>query len=361
MAELNSNHKKQFRVLMILFAGLILFLAGLFFYVRYKSTHISTDDAFIKGDIHIIAPRVAGTIQKVYVRDNQYIKKGDLLVEIDPEMYKEKVSAAQAELDSQRLQLKSKESSLVTTQKRLIELKSAVEVVRANYELNLARFKQAETDYKRAERLLQESVISRDKYEKIKTGYDVIRAQLTEADKRIDQAGTAVDSQKAVINQVRDSIAAQKQIIKKWKAKLMLARLTLSYTKVYAPSDGYITRKSVEAGNQIRTGQPLMAVVPLNDTYVIANYKETNLEDIRPGQRVRIKVDAYSGKVFWGKVDSIMAGTGAVFSLFPPENATGNYVKVVKRIPVKIVFEKGTDPEHVLRIGMSVVPTVFVK
>ncbi len=361
MAELNSNHKRRFRILMILFVGLILFLAGLFFYVRYKSAHISTDDAFIKGDIHTVAPRVSGTVQKVYVRDNEYIKKGDLLVEIDPEMYEEKVNAARAELDFQRLQLKSMESSLVTTKKRLIELKSAVEVARANYELNLARFRKAETDYKRAERLFQESVISRDKYEKIKTGYDVIRAQLTEADKRIDQAGTAVDSQRAVINQVRDSIAAQEQIIKKWQARLVLTRLTLSYTKIYAPSDGYITKKSVEAGNQVRTGQPLMAVVPLNDTYVIANYKETNLEDIRPGQRVRIKVDAYSGKVFRGKVDSIMAGTGAVFSIFPPENATGNYVKVVKRIPVKIVFEKGTDPEHVLRIGMSVIPTVFVK
>ena len=361
MAELNSNHKKQIRVLMILFAGLILFLAGLFFYVRYKSTHISTDDAFIKGDIHTVAPRVSGMVQKIYVTDNQYVKKGDLLVEIDPEMYKEKVNAARAELNFQRSQLKSMESSLVTTQKRLIELKSAVEVARANYELNLARFNKAESDYQRAERLFQEAVISRDKYEKIKTGYDVIRAQLTEADKRIDQASTAVDSQKAVINQARNSISAQKQIIKKSEARLVLARLSLSYTRISAPSDGYITRKSVAAGSQVRTGQPLMAVVPLNDTYVIANYKETKLEDIRPGQIVRIKVDAYPGKLFRGKVDSIMAGTGEVFSLFPPENATGNYVKVVKRIPVKIVFEKGTDPEHVLRIGMSVIPTVIVK
>jgi len=361
MSELNSNHTRRFRVFVVLFAGVVLFLTGLFFYVRYKSTHISTDDAFIEGDIHTIAPRVAGTVQKVFVTDNQYVKKGDLLAEIDAEIYREKVKAAQAELDFQRARLKSMESSLVTTRKRLIELKSSVEVARANFELNLARFKKAETDYKRAERLLRASVISRDKYEKIKTGYDVVRAQLTAADKKIDQARTAVDSQKAVIDQVRDSVSAQKQIIKKCKAQLKLALLTLSYTKIYAPSDGYITKKSVETGDQVRTGQPLMAIVPLTDTYVVANYKETKLEDIRPGQRVKITVDAYSGKVFWGKVDSIMAGTGAVFSLFPPENATGNYVKVVKRIPVKIVFDKGTDPEHVLRIGMSVIPTVLVK
>jgi len=150
-------------------------------------------------------------------------------------------------------------------------------------------------------------------------------------------------------------------LVKQGEAVLDSARLNFGYTKIYAPTDGYVTKKSVEVGNQIQPGQPLMAVVPLNDIYVTANYKETQLEKVRPGQKVDITVDTYPGKVFKGKVDSIMAGTGSVFSLFPPENATGNYVKVVQRIPVKIVFDQDTDPQHVLRMGMSVEPTVVIK
>jgi membrane fusion protein (multidrug efflux system) len=133
------------------------------------------------------------------------------------------------------------------------------------------------------------------------------------------------------------------------------------YTKIYAPSDGYITKKNVEVGNQVQAGQPLMALVPLKDVWIVANYKETQLTSVRPGQKVQIKVDMYPGKTFSGVVDSIMAGTGSVFSLFPPENATGNYVKVVQRIPVKIILEKATDPEHILRVGMSVQPTIAVR
>jgi membrane fusion protein (multidrug efflux system) len=147
------------------------------------------------------------------------------------------------------------------------------------------------------------------------------------------------------------------------EAVLKQAELNRGYTKVYAPSNGYITKRTVEAGNQIQAGQPLMAVVPLNlqNIWITANYKETDVARVRPGQRVTIKVDTYRGRKFYGRVDSIMSGTGAAFSLFPPENATGNYVKVVQRIPVKIILEQGTDPEQLLRIGMSVVPTILAK
>lgn len=139
------------------------------------------------------------------------------------------------------------------------------------------------------------------------------------------------------------------------------SRLNYGYTKIYSPSDGFVTKKAVEAGNQIQAGQPLMAIVPIGGLYVTANYKETQLENVKPGQKAEIKIDTYPGKVFVGKVNSIMAGTGSVFSLFPPENATGNYVKVVQRIPVKIVFDKDTDPEHILRMGMSVEPTIIIE
>ncbi len=164
-----------------------------------------------------------------------------------------------------------------------------------------------------------------------------------------------------VVKQREASKTAQASTIREKEAKQSAAQLNYEYTKIYAPTDGHVTKKSVEIGNQIQAGQPLMAVVSFEDVSILANYKETQLEKVKPGQKVKIKVDSYPGKTFWGKVDSIMAGTGAVFSLFPPENATGNYVKVVQRIPVKIVLDKDTDNEHILRVGMSVVPTIIVE
>ena len=143
------------------------------------------------------------------------------------------------------------------------------------------------------------------------------------------------------------------------RAQLKIAQQNLEYTKIYAPSDGYVTSKAAEEGNQVQPGQSLLAVLALHDIWIIANYKETQLKNVRAGQRVQIKVDTYPGKVFTGRVDSIMAGTGAAFSLFPPENALGNYVKVVQRIPIKIVFDKTTDNSRALRIGMSCVPTII--
>jgi membrane fusion protein (multidrug efflux system) len=143
------------------------------------------------------------------------------------------------------------------------------------------------------------------------------------------------------------------------KAQLEEARLQLSYTRITAPRDGYITRKGIEPGANVQAGQPLLALVPLQDAWVTANYKESQLTHIRPGQRVEFTVDAYPGRRFTGRVDSIMAGTGAAFSLLPPENASGNYVKVVQRVPVKIVIDRNSDPEHLLRVGMSIVPTVL--
>ena len=142
---------------------------------------------------------------------------------------------------------------------------------------------------------------------------------------------------------------------------LQEAKLNMSYTKIYSPVEGYVTRKSVEVGDQLRLGQPIMTVIPLHDVWIIANYKETQLTRVKAGQKVRIKVDTYPGKVYKGRVDSIMAGTGSVLSMFPPENATGSFVKVVQRIPVKIVLSDMTDPKYPLRAGMSVVPTIIIE
>ena len=172
-----------------------------------------------------------------------------------------------------------------------------------------------------------------------------------------------MEAQKSLIRQLEAAAAPQLALIRQREALVEKARLNLGYTTILAPAEGYVTKRSAEVGNQVQAGQPLLAVVPLaqEKIWVTANYKETELKDVRPGQKVELRVDTYPGKVFRGRVNSIMAGTGSVFSLFPPENATGNYVKIVQRIPVRITLEEGSDPDHLLRVGMSVVPTILVE
>ena len=293
MAEQQSqnsgkNKKKAFTIVAaVVTIGLI---AG-YFYNSYRKANISTDDAFVEGNIHTISARVSGNVKTVAVVDNQRVKQGEVLVELDPTDYRSKAEAS-----------------------------------RATLELQKANLRLAESELKRAKSLFEQDASSAERYDKAISAHDISRAQVKLADEQLRQA-----------------------------------ELNLGYTRILAPSHGFITKKSVQTGNQVKDGQPLMAVVELDNLYIVANYKETELEHIRPGMDVRITVDAYPGRTFKGQVDSIMAGTGVSFSLFPAENATGNYVKVVQRVPVKIVLAPGEDQDHILRVGMSVVPTVLAK
>lgn len=359
--EVTMNNKRK-KIAAIVFSAIAIIGALiLFFYIRYKSTHITTDNAYVEGFIHVVSSKVSGTVTAIYVKDNQHVKKGDLLLEIDTADYDVKVKEAEAALEAERKKLYEINSKIETAGKQLEQAIAGFEASKANLELYRANFSQAELDYRRADALLKKEAISKAQYDKAKTAYDVAHAQLRAAEEQVRQAQSSIEAQRALLKQAEALKPLQLANIKQKEALLEAARLKHKYTKIYAPSDGYITKRSVEAGNLIREGQPLMAVVPLQDVWIVANYKETQLEKVRPGQRVKIKVDTYPGKVFYGKVDTIMAGTGAVFSLFPPENATGQFVKVVQRIPVKIVLDKDTDKEHILRIGMSVVPTVIVE
>jgi membrane fusion protein, multidrug efflux system len=331
--EQTGNGQKKKKAFMIVGVVVVIGLIAGYFYSGYRKTHVSTDDAFIDGNIHTIAAKIYGTVKIVSVNDNQAVKKGDLLVEIDPADYSARLREA---------------SSAVGTEKaKLSEAGTKIEAAKVNLELQRANLKLAELEKNRAEALYQKEVLPRDRYDRAMTGYEVAVAQVKAAEEQLRQA----ESQKLT----------QASTIMQKEATATLAELNYEYTKIYAPVDGYVTRKSVQTGNQIQPGQPLMAVVALNNIWVTANFKETEMENIRPGQKVELTVDSYPGKVFSGKVDSIMAGTGVSFSLFPAENATGNYVKVVQRIPVKIVLDEGTDKDHVLRVGMSVEPTVIAK
>lgn len=356
----NNNKRKKFGFLVlavVLLAGAV----SLFFYLQYKATHVTTDDAFIEGNIHTIASKVPGTVKKIHIASNQYVKKGEILVELDTAVYEVKLQEASSGVNAEQAKLIEVGTRINVAKSRVAELHAALGAAKANLELQEANLQQAENDSRRAENLYKKESISKDRYEKMMTAHTVALAQVKAAKEQITQVERELETQKTIVKQTEASRTAQMSAIQEKEAKQNSAQLNYGYTKIYAPADGYITKKSIELGNQIQAGQPVMAVVSFDDLSITANYKETQLAKIKPGQKVKIKVDSYPGKTFDGKVDSIMAGTGAVFSLFPPENATGNYVKVVQRIPIKIVLDEDTDKDHVLRIGMSVVPTILIE
>lgn len=354
------NHTRNIMAAIVFALMAIIGVIAVYFYIQYKDTHISTDDAYVNGNIHTIASKVPGTVARILVKDNQFVKKGDILLGLDLADYEVRVNEASSGLNAEKTKIPEIGAKIEAARKQVAEMNAMVQTAKANLELQEANLAQAEMDIRRAETLYKKDALSKERYEKATTGYKVALAQVKASAEQVKQAETALETQKAVVRQAEASRASQLSVIKQKEAVLETAQLNYGYTSIYAPTDGYVTKKAVELGNQIREGQPLMAVVPLDDIYITANYKETQLEKVRPGHKVEIKVDTYPGKTLKGKVESIMAGTGAVFSLFPPENATGNYVKVVQRIPVKIILDKGTDPDSVLRIGMSVEPTIVI-
>jgi len=318
---------------------LVLLVCAAVFGVRQwvtSKTHIETDNAFIESHIHSVSSRIPATVKRVVVADNQFVHKGDLLVELDSSDYQARARTAAASLNIAR-----NETSGDYAQ---------VESARASIGLATARLDQANLDLKRGEALYAKEVIAREQLDRLNTACKIAQMQLKEAQEAEHHARAVIGVSAEGSNDAR---VAQKQ------GEFDTASLNLSYARVVAPSDGYITRKSVEPGNYVQPGQALMALVTLEDAWVTANYKESQLSRVKPGQKVEFTVDSYPGRVFKGSVESIMAGTGAAFSMLPPENATGNYVKVIQRIPVRIAIDKRSDPEHLLRVGMSVVPTIL--
>jgi len=361
MAEEINNKFNRKKIIVFLILLALVFAALWLFYSWYMRTYISTDDAYISGRIHIVAPKIAGTVASVNVNDNQYVKAGELLLEIKPEDYEVRVAQASTTLDAEKSMQSEAAHQIELTEKEYAEAKFKVASASANIEIEKVNMKKAELDFKRAEKLLKTQAVSQEYYDQAKTIYDTSVARLKAAEEGLNQALANTEVKNASVKKVKSSLSARSSMVKQREAMLQETKLNMSYTKIYSPVEGYVTRKSVEVGDQLRTGQPVMTVVPLHDVWIIANYKETQLTRVKAGQKVRIKVDTYPGKVYKGRVDSIMAGTGSVLSMFPPENATGSFVKVVQRIPVKIVLSDMTDPKHPLRAGMSVVPTIIIE
>jgi membrane fusion protein (multidrug efflux system) len=392
----------------VLVAVLAVVGVGLWFYLTRGRE--STDDAQVDAHLIPISARVGGTILRVAVDDNQMVDAGTLLVEIDPRDYQIAVDKARAELadaESAAIAAQSNvpitstttKSDVSTAQGGLAGAQSGTEVAKRDIEVAQARLaaaqarlREAESNATRAGRdverlrgLLAKDEVSQQQFDAAasaadaeRASVDTAKAQIVEAEAAIRvaesrqkqaaaeeaQAHAALQSAQTGPEQVtamRARASSAQARVEQAKANLAQAELNLAYAVVKAPTRGVVSKKSVNPGQVVQSGQPLLALVETDNVWITANFKETQLENMRPGQPVSIDVDAYGGAEFNGHVESIAAATGARFSLLPPENATGNFVKVVQRVPVKIVLEAGQDPEHVLRPGMSVTPTVHTR
>ena len=388
----------------------ILAVIGIAAWLWITAGRESTDDAQVDGHVTPIAARVGGTVERVLVIDNQEVAQGATLVEIDPRDYQVALEKAKADVADAEAAAASATSNVpvisaqttggVTSARGGVESAQSgitaaereVDVARAR--LTTAQAKQREVeanatktarDVERLRGLLAKDEVSQQQFDAAvaaadnqKAAVDSARSQVAEAQSGIPVAESRLAQAKAVEQQARAEwqtaqsgpqqvaatqahAAAAEAHVQQVKASVAQAELNLQYTTVKAPVKGIVSRKNVEPGQIVQPGQPLMAVIPLDSTWVTANFKETQLTNMKPGQRATVTVDAFGGREFTGHVDSIAAATGARFSLLPPENATGNYVKVVQRVPVKIVLDAGQDAEHLLRPGMSVTPTVYTK
>jgi membrane fusion protein (multidrug efflux system) len=360
----------------------VVLLAGLLVAWRHFAVRVSTDDAQIDGHVNAVSARVGGTVTAVLVADNQFVEKGTPLVRIEARSYEIAVARAAADLAENEAQARAAHTNVPVTSTTsssreaaaLSDLEAAqarLASARAGVREAAAKVTKADQDLERLKPLLAKDEVSRQEYDVAVSEAEVARAARESADAAVREAEKQVEAAKARLAQAKtgpeqvtieraraDSATAKAEVA---RANLAQARLDLEHTEVRAAVSGVVSRRTVEVGQVVQAGQPLMAVVPLEDVWVVANYKENQLNRIRPGQPALVSVDAYGGRQYRGKVDSIAAATGARFSILPPENASGNYVKVVQRVPVKIVLEPGQDPDHLLRPGMSVVPTILTR
>jgi membrane fusion protein, multidrug efflux system len=348
---------------------------------EYYSVRETTDDAQIDGHIAAVSARVVGTVINVNVDDNQFVQAGAVLVQLDPTDYRVLVDRAQADLLDAEANFRaarttvpvthiSTSSDIRTAEAGIAAAQQQVVAAQAQLRDAMAKHNLASQDAKRFQQLVVKNEISQQRFDaaasaeqQAAAAVDAARASVADAQSRVAEARARLAAARTAPQQVaimRSRAGAAEAQVARAKATLDQAKLNLQYTTVRAAYNGVVSKKTVEPGQVVQPGQPLMALVNLDDIWVTANYKETQLHSMRPGQPATIRVDAF-GREFNGHVDSLAGASGARFSLLPPENATGNYVKVVQRIPVKIVFERGQDPNHLLRPGMSVEPTVITK
>jgi membrane fusion protein (multidrug efflux system) len=377
---------------------LLLVLGAVFFYWRSTFTE-DTDDAQVDGNLYQVSSRITGNVIKVYVDDNQTVQTGQLLAEIDPTDYQVALDQAQADLANAQAQYTQASTNVPITSTNVstsvstsgsdvrgsadtvAQAEKQVEAAQARVEQAKANQQKAQDDVDRYTPLVQKDVISKQQFDTavqalagakasvIEAEANVLAQQNAVSNARARLAQSQAQSQQSVKNapgQIRveqSRAAAAEASVKQAAARVEQARLNLSYTHITAPTAGIVNKKNVEVGSNLSVGQDLMTIIPLTDLWVTANFKETQLAKMKQCQEVTLKVDAYGGRKFSGRITQVGGATGSMLSLFPPENATGNYVKVVQRIPVRIDFTNlaQEDGDYVLRPGLSVTPEVGVK
>jgi membrane fusion protein (multidrug efflux system) len=387
------SRNPRFRMFLII--GVVVLLVAGFFLWRYFNSYQSTDDAQIDGHLNPVSARVGGHVLKLLVNDNDYVKAGQPLVQIDPRDYEVLVARAKADLDDAVATAKAAgvnvpitstatSSQMTTAEAEVGAAEATLAAARQQYDAANAQLAQAEANNVRAQndlarykQLVSKQEISQQQYDQAyaaaqagNAAVDAARSsasaaqhQIKVAQSRVLQAEADVQNARSGPQQmrvVRSRAESAEALVESKQAALDQAQLNLQYTKIVAPVDGVVTNRTVEEGQNVQPGQELMRVVNLDDIWVTANFKETQLRNMRINQPVTINVDT-TGKDYKGHVQSISGASGSITSLLPPENATGNYVKVVQRIAVKITFDPGETKEHVLRPGMSVEPKVWIR
>jgi membrane fusion protein, multidrug efflux system len=375
-------------------AILVLLVVGFFVY-RYMTSYESTDDAQIDGHINSVSARISGHVIRLNVDDNQFVQAGTVLVEIDPADYQVAYERAKADYENAQAQavaagvnvpitsvnttsqVSASEADVNNARAGIKAAQQQFEAAKAQLQEAQANNVKAQNDLARYKQLVDKQEISQQQYdqatasakastatvEAARASADAAQQQVTQAQGKLvqaqanySQANTAPRQMEVIRARATSALAEAQQK----KADLDQAALNLQYTKIVAPVNGIVSNRTVEVGQNVAPGQELLEVINLDDIWITANFKETQLREMKVGQRVEVHVDA-NGRTYKGKVDSVAGASGARFSLLPPENATGNYVKVVQRIPVKIVLDQGSNNDHQLRPGMSVDPKVWIR
>lgn len=336
----------------IILTGVIAVLAvGAGVYWFMTRNEVETDDAFTAGRAITIAPHVSGYVTELLVNDNQFVRKGQLLARIDPRDWKAARDQAAAQVESAQA---SKNASDMMHMVAMLEFPGKLLQAKGQLEAAKAQEFKAQTDFRR-QHVVERAATSQQDIDSARAALDAAKARVIAAQGAVQMAMPVQPN----IQNAAIQISQEEAAVKTAQARLETANLNLEWTEIRAPHDGWISQRNLEQGNYVQQGQNILSIVE-PEVWVVANYKETQITRMKPGQKVDIKVDAYPSLKVHGHIDSLQKGTGAQFSAFPPENATGNYVKIVQRVPVKILIDDGLDPNQPLALGMSVVPTVHV-
>jgi membrane fusion protein (multidrug efflux system) len=367
-AEQPRSAKKKWFVSLLLLTALP--VGGYYGFAAwdYYATHVSTDNAYVQADMAQITPRVHGTVTEVLVHENWWVKPGQVLLRLDTRDYEVRLAEARAALTRARETVDQLVAAVAVADERRRATQAQIQAAQAEVSEAQAEFRQAELDFHRAQQLIEEQIIPAQRFDQAKTQYDAARSRLHAKQQQLAEAKQNEVTREREADQARAALGntvagerSEHSLVKQAEAAVHEAELNLSYCTMVAPMEGMVSRKAIEVGQRVQPGQALMALLPLQKVYIEANYKETQLTQVRVGQPVEIRADIYPDHVYRGIVESLSGGTGAAFSLLPPENATGNWVKVVQRLPVKITLTEPPPSDFPLRVGLSVEASIDIR